>query len=73
MRNQSNTGSGALSALRSLPAFVLSAILGVGFVAVVNKTHDLFSGFEQKSVIVTWGANWPGMPTVRLKLFREGM
>lgn len=44
MRNRSPAGSRALNAMRSLPAFVLSAILGIGFVAVVNRTHDLFAG-----------------------------
>jgi len=34
-------------------AFVLSAVMGVGFVMLVDKTHDLFAGaaFEEQTVV----------------------
>ena len=38
-----NSGSRPLGLLSSLLAFALSAAMGVAFVMVVNKTHDLFS------------------------------
>ena len=38
-----NSGSRPLGMMSSLLAFALSAVLGLAFVLVVNKTHDLFS------------------------------
>jgi hypothetical protein len=38
-----NTKSRSFSFLGGVLAFALSAVMGVGFVALVNKTHDLFS------------------------------
>jgi hypothetical protein len=34
--------------------FFLSALLGIAFVAVVNKTHNLFSGSGQCARTATW-------------------
>jgi len=38
------SGPRPMGPLSALLAFGLSALLGVAFVLVVNKTHDLFSG-----------------------------
>ena len=40
---QRKSGSKPLDLVGGVLAFVLSAIMGVAFVLVVNKTHDLFS------------------------------
>jgi hypothetical protein len=40
---QRNSGSRSLGLAGGLLAFVLSAIMGVAFVMVVEKTHELFS------------------------------
>jgi hypothetical protein len=39
-----NSGSRPLGMMSALLAFALSAAMGLAFVIVVNKTHDLFSG-----------------------------
>jgi hypothetical protein len=46
-------GSRPLSLIGGLMAFVLSAVMGVGFVVLVDKTHDLFSGaaFAEQTVV----------------------
>ena len=71
MGNRSNTGSRALNVTRSLPAFVLSAILGIAFVAVVNKTHDMFAS-EDQTVLGTWQGTWYGLPSLKMNILREG-
>ena len=52
MRKKFN-GSRHLSLIGGLMAFVLSAVMGVGFVMLVDKTHDLFAGaaFEEQTVV----------------------
>jgi hypothetical protein len=43
----------AMSFLSGLLAFVLSAVMAIGFIALVNKTHDLLSPaqFEEQVVV----------------------
>ena len=47
------SGSKPLGLINGFTAFVLSAVMGVGFVMLVDKTHDLFSGvaFEEQTVV----------------------
>ena len=70
MRDRSNTGSRALNVTRTLPAFALSAILGIAFVVVVNKTHDLFASGDQ-TVLRTWQGTWAWTAISRLNTARE--
>jgi hypothetical protein len=42
----------AMSFLSGLLAFVLSAVMAVGFIALVNKTHDLLSVAEVEGHVV---------------------
>lgn len=45
----------AMSFLSGLLAFVLSAVMAVGFIALVNKTHDLLSAAQVEGpVVVQW-------------------
>ena len=43
----------AMSFLSGLLAFVLSAAMAIGFIALVNKTHDLLSSaqFEEQEAV----------------------
>lgn len=43
---------GAMSLLSVLLAFVLSAVMAIGFMALVNKTHDLLSAAQLKGPVV---------------------
>ncbi len=67
MGNRTPSGSGAWNSITGLLAFVLSAVLAVGFVAVVNKTHDLFAGAEceQQKVPGNHQENWPYVPSIQ--------
>ena len=47
--------AGAMSLLSMLPAFVLSAVMAIGFLALVNKTHDLLSAAQLKGPAVSDG------------------
>lgn len=38
--------TGSTSFLSVVPAFVLSAVMAIGFLALVNKTHDLLSATQ---------------------------
>ena len=57
-----SSGPRPLGLLSALLAFGLSAAMGVAFVIVVNKAHDLFSGaafeesavFQEQAVVGTW-------------------
>ncbi|HEV7396505.1 MAG TPA: hypothetical protein VGN86_08355 [Pyrinomonadaceae bacterium] len=44
MRNKRSGAGKTLKSLSLLPAFLLSALLGLGFLGIVHKTHHLFSG-----------------------------
>lgn len=85
--SQSNSGSRSLGLVGGLLAFVLSAIMGVAFVMVVNKTHDLFSsavfedgvpnvaavlGWQEQTVVGTWQGKWHDIPSVTVTIGREG-
>ena len=66
---RTNTRSPALNITRSLPAFVLSAILGIAFVAVVNKTHNLFAS-EHQTVRGAWQGTWAWTAISQLNIAR---
>lgn len=51
-----NSGSRPLGMMSALLAFALSAAMGVAFVVVVNKTHDLFSSPAFEDGVPTVGA-----------------
>ena len=70
MGNRSSTGSRTLNVTRMLPAFVLSAILGIAFVAVVNKTHNLFASGDQTGVGI-WQEPWTWTAISQLNIAPE--
>lgn len=41
--DKQNNGPRPMGMMSALLAFALSAVMGLAFVVVVNKTHDLFS------------------------------
>ena len=74
MGKQLYGGSRALNFMRGLLAFVLSALMGIGFVALTDKTHDWLAGaaFEQQAVVGTWQGNCPGIPSIMVTIDRDG-
>jgi hypothetical protein len=66
--------SRALGFFGGLSAFVLSAALGVAFVGLVVKTHELFAcaTFPGPTVIGTWQGQLHDLPAVTLTISREG-
>ena len=64
------SGPRPLGLLSALLAFGLSAAMGVAFVIVVNKAHDLLSSdafeesaeFQEHAVIGAWQGNWHDVP-----------
>jgi hypothetical protein len=71
----------------SLLAFALSAVLGIAFVLLVNKTHDLFSssvfergipqlvaslGWEDQNLVGTWEGRWHDEPVLKVMVDRSG-
>ena len=71
----------------SLLAFALSAVLGIGFILLVNKTHDLFSnaafeqgipnlvaslGWEEQTLVGTWEGRWHDEPALKVMVDRSG-
>jgi hypothetical protein len=82
-----NSGPRPLSLMSALLAFALSAAMGVAFVMVVNKTHDLFSnaafadrmpnvaapfGWQEQTVVGTWEGKWHDVPSVTVTIGRRG-
>jgi hypothetical protein len=67
-------GARALNFKSSLLAFVLSAVMGIAFVALTNKTHDLLStsAFAEQAVVGTWEGRWNGVPSVMVTIDRDG-
>ena len=61
-----NSGSRPMGLIGALLAFGLSAAMGVAFVLLVDKTHDLFSSaaleesaaFQEQGVVGTWQGRW---------------
>lgn len=45
MGKRVSNGSRTFNFISNLLAFVLSAVMGIAFVMLVDKTHDLFSDF----------------------------
>lgn len=43
----------AMSFFSGLLAFALSAVMAIGFIALVNKTHDLLSAAQLKGSVET--------------------
>jgi len=56
--------------MSALLAFALSAAMGVAFVMVVNKTHDLFSSttFEEQTVVGTLNSTWHDLRSVTITI-----
>jgi hypothetical protein len=44
--------AGTMSLLSVLLAFVLSAVMAIGFMVLVNKTHDLLSAAQLSGPVV---------------------
>ena len=74
MGKRLNRGSRAWNCISGLLAFVLSAIMGLGFVTLVEKTHDLLSSaaFSDQTVVGTWQGKWHGVPSVMVTIDRNG-
>jgi hypothetical protein len=55
----------AFSPFSALLAFVLSAVLGLAFVATVNKAHELFARGEcpQTTVLRAGSLDWQHLPS----------
>jgi hypothetical protein len=83
-----NSGSRPLSLMSALLAFALSAAMGVAFVMVVNKTHDLFSsaafadgvpnvaaslGWQEQTVIGTSQIPKPKSEISQIPEFKSGI
>lgn len=66
--------SRTLGFFAGLLAFVLSAALGVAFLGLVVKTHELFacSTLEAPGVVGTWQGKWHDVPSVTLTIGRDG-
>jgi hypothetical protein len=60
--------------LSGASAFVLSAILGMGFVMLVDKTHYLFAGLQgcRQSIEGTWIGILHDVPAVLITVHRSG-
>lgn len=63
----------ALGLMRALLAFALSAVMGVAFVLLVNKTHDLFSSttFEEQTVVGTLNSTWQDLRSMTVTIGRQ--
>ena len=74
MSKQLYGSSRALNFMSAVLAFVLSAVMGIAFVALVDKTHDLLSraAFEKEAVVGTWQGKWQGVPSVLVTIDRDG-
>lgn len=74
MGNHLNGGSRALNSMSALLAFVLSALMGIGFVTLTDKTHDWLAvaPFEEEAVVGTWQGKWHGVPSVKVTIGRDG-
>ncbi len=57
-----------------LLSLVLSAALGLGFVALVNKGHELLSPMQtrEQRALGTWQGNSQGVPAVWLRIECDG-
>jgi hypothetical protein len=64
----------AREVLTGFLAFVLSAILGLGFAVLVNKTHDFLAGrgIETQTLVGTWQGTWHDVPAVTMTIDRQG-
>lgn len=60
--------------LTAFSALVLSAVLGLGFTLLVNKTHDFLArdNMQEQAVVGTWQGSWQDVPAVTVKIDREG-
>lgn len=73
-----SSSSRAFNFTSSLLAFALSAVMGVAFVMLVDKTHDLLSatalegGWQEQAVLGTWQGKWRGVPSVIVTIDRVG-
>lgn len=86
MRKQ-NGGSRPLGLIGAFLAFGLSAAMGLAFVLVVDKTHDLFfssafegsapnvaasPGWQEQTVVGTWEGKLHDIPSVQVTIRRNG-
>ena len=84
MGKQLYRDSRPLGSIGGLVAFVLSAAMGVAFVMLVDKTHNLFSGgadgtadmagaiSADQAVVGTWQGKWHDVPSVTVTIGRQG-
>jgi hypothetical protein len=74
MAKRLNSGSRAWNSVSGLLAFVLSAIMGLGLVTLVEKTHELLSSpaFDEQAVLGTWQGKWHGVPSVMVTINHNG-
>jgi hypothetical protein len=77
MDKQEYSGPPSLNFMSGLLAFVLSALMGIVFVTLVDKTHHLFANaapaaFEEQTVVGTWHGKWHGVPSVMVTIDRDG-
>ena len=65
MGNRQNGDPRAFSLFRTFLAFFLSAVMGLAFVGVVNKAHDLFARSEcqQPRMLGAGPVDWHGLPS----------
>lgn len=58
------SGSRTFGMMSALLAFALSAALGLAFVMVVNKTHDLFAGAASEPTVPSVAASTAGLHAI---------
>lgn len=54
MRNKESEAGKTLKNLALLPAFLLSALLAVGFLGLVHRTHNVFAGCPSAAPQSPW-------------------
>lgn len=78
MGKRVSSGSRAFNFINTLLAFVLSGVMGVAFVMLVEKTHDLLAAtalegrWQEQAVLGTWQGKWHGVPSVMVTIDRVG-